>query len=265
MGSSAFGGRGDQVREYFRQKGTVSKWWDPERDALKHFFLHEIRIFDSLVKNLPKDITVLDVCTGRGRFAIRLAELGFKHVEGVDISKEMLSLAFKTCAERGVSVNFKFDEAEKLQTIEDGTVSVICLMDAFDHIPDTRATLRTILTKLRSDGMLIGTFVNSNSLYGLLFSMYQRLFGHSKMIAQVFSPGEFRQHLKNSGFTLDQLIGIEIFNLPHSRIPIFRWLLLPFRILGRIEGMLFNGYKTPLLAHLSVMIIFVAKRNNPSK
>lgn len=40
------------------------------------------------------------------------------------------------------------------------------------------------------------------------------------MIAQVFSPSELVAHLEATGFVLERRVGIQLLNLPHTRIPL---------------------------------------------
>ena len=100
-----------------------------------------------------------------------MADMGFTDVTGVDLSEEMLSIARHRAAERGLSIRFRYDEAEHLESIDDNSVGAISVMEAFDHIPDTRAALRAVHRKLRPGGILIGTVVNARSFYGLLFAV----------------------------------------------------------------------------------------------
>jgi 2-polyprenyl-3-methyl-5-hydroxy-6-metoxy-1,4-benzoquinol methylase len=260
--------REDEIRDYFSRPGTVSAWWHPEKSAAKHFFVHELRIFDLLVRDILSEQpalteeSVLDVGTGRGRFAIRLGQLGFGHITGIDLSEEMLSLARENASQQGLEVRFQRDSAESLETVADGSVSLICLMQTFDHIPNTGAALQAVFRKLKPNGILIGTFINQESLYGILFNVYRRLFGSSAMIAQVFAPSEFIRVLQHNGLSLQNLVGVELLNLPHDRIAILRWVLLPFYLIGRIENALFpNGYRAPLLARHSIEVIFLAQRS----
>lgn len=261
--------REDEIRDYFSRPGTVSAWWHPEKSPARHFFAHELRIFDLLVRDILlerpalKNENVLDVGTGRGRFAIRLGQLGFRHITGIDLSEEMLCFARENASKQGLEVQFRRDSAESLETVADNSVSLICLMQTFDHIPDTGAALQAVFRKLKPEGLLIGTFINQESLYGILFDLYRRFSGRSKMIAQVFAPFAFNRALQHNGLSLQHLVGVELLNLPHDRIAILRWVLLPFYLMGRIENALFpKGYHAPLLARHSIEVIFLARRSD---
>lgn len=251
--------RADEVHDYFRRPGTVSAWWDPENDAAKHFLQRSEAVFRDMIREVPRDAPVVDVGTGRGRFAILTAEMGFGDVTGVDLSEEMLSIARRRAAERGLTIRFRCDEAETLASIADNSVRVVSLMEAFDHIPDTQAALQAIHRTLRPGGILIGTVVNARSLYGLLFAVYRALFGRRSMIAQTFSPSEFAGHLKATGFVLERRVGIQLLNLPHTRLPLLRWALSPFRLLGRIEAYLVGDYQGRLSGWCTT-VVFVARR-----
>jgi 2-polyprenyl-3-methyl-5-hydroxy-6-metoxy-1,4-benzoquinol methylase len=251
--------RADEVRDYFRRPGTVSTWWDPENDAAKHFLRRSEAVFSNLIREIPRDVPVLDVGTGRGRFAILAAEVGFTEVTGVDLSEEMLSIARRRADERGVTIRFRCDEAETLASVADDSVGIVSLMEAFDHIPDTRAALQAIHRTLHPGGILIGTFVNARSLYGLLFAVYRALVGRRGMIAQTFSPRVFARHLEATGFVIERQVGIQLLNLPHTRLPLLRWLLSPFRLLGRIEAYMVGDYQGRLSGWCT-SVVFAARR-----
>jgi ubiquinone/menaquinone biosynthesis C-methylase UbiE len=253
--------RMDEVHTYFSKQGTVSQWWYPENGVLKNYYAHQQRIFDSLVKAESLDANILDVCTGRGRFAIRLSQLGFRNITAIDLSEEMLGIAEANARARNANIKFYQDSAETLEKIPDGSMDLICLMEAFDHIPDTGKALKAIFRKLKPEGKLIGTFVNSNSLYGTFFALYQNFIGRSSMIAQTFSPNKFGAALKNSGFKFKDFIGVEFFIFPHDRIPLLRTLLFPSRVLGRLEARLYpKGHSNSLTARFCPSIIFLAKK-----
>ncbi len=260
--------RGDEIRDYFSRPGTVSSWWNPESSPARHFFAHEMRVFDLLVRDLISeqpallDGPVLDVGTGRGRFAIRLAQLGFKRILGVDLSEEMLSYSRDNAFRLGLEIQFRKDSAESLETVADNSISLISLMQTFDHIPNTNAALDTVFRKLKPGGVLIGTIINQDSLYGILFRLW-RLFGRSKMIAQVFAPPAFARILESHGFRLQRLAGIEFLNLPHDRIGWLRPILFPFYLIGRAESKLFpHGYHIPFVAQHCIEVMFIARRPN---
>ena len=258
MTDSGLRARADEVHDYFRRPGTVSAWWDPENDAARHFLRRSETVFQNAIRDIRRDVPILDIGTGRGRFAILAAESGFADVTGVDLSEEMLSIARGRAAERGVTIQFRCDEAETLASVADNAAGVVSLMEAFDHIPDTRAALQAIHRVLRPGGVLIGTFVNARSLYGLLFAVYRALFGR-RMIAQTFSPAEFAGHLDAAGFVLERHVGIQLLNLPHTRLPLLRWVLSPFRLLGRIEAYMVGDHQGRLSGWCTT-VVFVARR-----
>ena len=79
------------------------------------------------------------------------------------------------------------------------------------------------------------------------------------MIAQVFSPSELVAHLEATGFVPERRVGVQLLNLPHTRIPLLKWALSPFRLLGRIEASLIGDYQGRLSAWCT-SIVFAARR-----
>ncbi len=70
-------------------------------------------------------LKILDVGTGTGFIALRLAELGHK-VVGVDFSKNMLKIAEKKAEKAGLKIEFIQGDAEKLPFRDGSFDAVIC-------------------------------------------------------------------------------------------------------------------------------------------
>jgi ubiquinone/menaquinone biosynthesis C-methylase UbiE len=77
---------------------------------------------------------VLDVGTGTGRAAIALAAAG-AHVVGIDASQEMLGVARRRAADRGVAVQFLPGDAHALE-FGDGTFDASVSFRVLMHAPD---------------------------------------------------------------------------------------------------------------------------------
>ena len=105
--------RDQLLKEYFRKFSTVSKWWEPElkEGVYKEKYIRERADIISLT-NKPKGKTILDVGTGKGRFAIDFALRGDK-VTACDISKEMLDIAKKRAKRVGVESKITFELGDK--------------------------------------------------------------------------------------------------------------------------------------------------------
>jgi len=98
---------------------------------------------------------ILDVGCGSGRYAIELARRGAR-VTGVDVSREMLSIARKIAREDGLSDRCTFLEGDFQSLNFERPFSITLAIGFFDYIPSPAL----YLGKMRelTEGKLIATF-----------------------------------------------------------------------------------------------------------
>lgn len=94
------------VKKYFKRKGTVSKWWDPESITLNWFKTLLSDQENILRKISPKGRIILDAGTGRGRFASNFALAGVKRVIALDLSEEMIKIAREKAENFGMEIRW---------------------------------------------------------------------------------------------------------------------------------------------------------------
>jgi cyclopropane fatty-acyl-phospholipid synthase-like methyltransferase len=89
--------------------------------------------------------TILDVGCGTGRFAFEYLKRGAKHVTGIDIAENMLTICRQRAEAEKVSERCSFVHLNPLQ-YEPGTQFDVCIgIGLFDYIPDALP----MLTKMR--------------------------------------------------------------------------------------------------------------------
>ena len=89
----------DVVNHYRRATANIGLWKSEQ-------IVFE-RVFD-------KDARILDLGTGTGRIAIGLAEIGYNHVLGIELSREMAKEARRIARVMELSVYFRQGDATKL-------------------------------------------------------------------------------------------------------------------------------------------------------
>ena len=125
------------------------KYWD--KVAHKKFFTHPVK-FDRLHELLPEEAKILDYGCGYGRTCADLAAHGYRHVIGVDVSREMIR--------RGKSL---FPELELLHvapgplSFKAGTFNACILFGILTCIPTDKGhhrLIKDIHRILKPDGIL---------------------------------------------------------------------------------------------------------------
>lgn len=151
------------VERYFSKTGTVARWWEPESDAVnprqRQCYAEERRRVIEFVR--PQGKAILDLCTGKGRFAIELARAGAARVVAVDISREMLNIASARAEEAGVGRIVEFKLAKADDTGERGSSfdAAVCIQ-ALMHVPDPAAVIRELARVTRPRGSIAVDHVN---------------------------------------------------------------------------------------------------------
>jgi SAM-dependent methyltransferase len=107
---------------------------------------------DSLVQDLLQCDTVIDFGCGGGEEAVELAQLGCKHVIGLDIQENVLEIARARAADRGLSDRCEF------RSTTDTPADAIVSLDAFEHFHEPDKILAIMYGLLRPGGFVAVSF-----------------------------------------------------------------------------------------------------------
>jgi len=94
--------------------------------------------------DLKQDDRILDLCCGHGRHSLELARRGFKNVEGLDISKYLISVARAHASEEGLNVKFTEGDARHLPYPNEYFDAVLILGNSFGYFDDAKDDLRVL-------------------------------------------------------------------------------------------------------------------------
>jgi ubiquinone/menaquinone biosynthesis C-methylase UbiE len=100
---------------------------------------------------------VLDVGTGPGRIAIRIAKLNPRlSIDAVDLSASMLALAERNAREQGVGdrIHFSRGDAKRIP-FADGTFDLVVCHNMLHQLPDPLSTVKEIVRVTRPQGALL--------------------------------------------------------------------------------------------------------------
>ncbi len=164
------------VKEYYKRKGTISKWWHPESlDASKNpvrpfrdIYVREKEDVISIIE--PEGKIILDAGAGDGRLTMELFKRGAKGVYALDISDEMLKIARKKMKKQSIYDNFGFvqGDIENLGFKENMFDVVVCI-HTFVHLPSPSKAIYELAKIIKPGGKLILDITNRNFLYNVAY------------------------------------------------------------------------------------------------
>jgi len=138
------------VKHYFRDPGTVVRWWNPEDSGDPHFDHFKEQLSWVMGQFVWCGALVLDVGTGKGRFSIPYAQEQAR-VVAMDLSTEMLLEARQRSRNVGATPAFVLGDAEHLPFAERAFEIVSC-MEMLMHVPDPQAVIREVARVMHPDG-----------------------------------------------------------------------------------------------------------------
>jgi D-alanine-D-alanine ligase len=93
---------------------------------------------DMLVEllDLNRGDRILDLCCGNGRHSVELAKRGYRHVYGLDYSKDLLNIARERVREEGLDISFRWGDARHLPYPDNFFDAVIMMGNSFGYFED---------------------------------------------------------------------------------------------------------------------------------
>ncbi|WP_457557301.1 class I SAM-dependent methyltransferase [Candidatus Harpocratesius sp.] len=218
-------GRADlrNVINYYRKKALhydedYSEWyWKLYNDLTWNF----------LKPYLPHNNTarVLDVGAGTGKWAIKLAKMGF-HVDCIDISPEMLKIAKEKVKifDLTSNITFQIKDIRDLSYLSDNSYDlVLALGDVISYCIDDSLAVKELYRVTKHDGWCIAS-LDSKFIYMLNHIKYNQ-FKVLKSVEQtgisyffknhpvkVYTPQELQNLFQNAGFNVNEICGKSIFS-----------------------------------------------------
>jgi ubiquinone/menaquinone biosynthesis C-methylase UbiE len=159
------------------------------------------RVYALMEKALNKDMRVLELATGTGIVALRIA--GYvKSVDATDFSKKMIEAAKRKPAPGNVSFNVA--DACAL-AYEDASFDAAVVSNALHIMPRPEPALESIRRVLKPEGVLIApTYTHgSNTLAGRICSAVMRAAG--LRIYNLWTSEEYPEFIERNGFKVTKL------------------------------------------------------------
>lgn len=148
-----------KAKEFWSSSKSYPLVWEPEEQSRRELYIKERA--DVIKLTAPKGKTVLDVGTGKGRFAIAFALSGAKWVTGLDLSQEMLNIGAERAEAVGhKDITFELGDAENLR-YQDESFDIVCCMQTFEFLPNPEEALREFVRVCKRGGVLVVSAANS--------------------------------------------------------------------------------------------------------
>lgn len=109
----------------------------------------------------------LDVGCGGGLLSEALTRLGGV-VTGIDASPEGIKVAKEHARQMELEVDYRHTSAEGLAKSEAESFDVVCAMEILEHVASPPAFLKTVLSLLKPDGILIISTIEKTAFARLL-------------------------------------------------------------------------------------------------
>lgn len=185
------------------------------------------RIGRRLAARLPatRDRRLLDVGSGRGGPAIRLADQFGFDVTGVDLVGYNVRRARANAAARGVDTTFLVGDATDLP-IQSGSLTACTAIDALVYLPDREAVVGEIADALEPGGVLVfSDLVAATGLDERTRDAVAR-FGEAWDMPSPGTVPDYERALESAGFDVITVEDISAYSVRRFRkwTALFRWL-----------------------------------------
>ena len=200
-----------EIQDFFDQM-SVNRDQKLNRNTLHHY--EQLMRQEAVIELLDPTIgeVVLDAGAGNLRDSVLFLSLGMK-VISLDISAGMLLEGIYKIRDESTPACLQ-GSALNLP-LSNGIFDKISCSEVIEHIPDYQLVLREFNRCLKSNGILVITTPNWNSLYGVnrrLIEFVQKLFQMKAWGKHPFDEwktyDELEKIIENSGFRIDRKLGI---------------------------------------------------------
>ncbi len=181
------------------------KYWDKLTPRYEPFIEKYWKIYPSLLDKISEDVNsgdiVLDVATGSGLVALKVAEQAAQ-VYAVDISQPMIEEAEKKMMEKEIkNVEFSVEDAYKLPFDNDIFDTVIC-NNALHNMKYPENVLSEIKRVLKPGGLFIAIIVGVGESFKFKIALtISTLIGQLPVFHKL-NLDEFADFITKSGFTV---------------------------------------------------------------
>lgn len=157
--------------EVERFSRIAAEWWDPKGkfaplhrfNPVRLAFIRDQALYrfgrDPAARRPFEGLRLLDIGCGGGLLCEPMTRLGFA-VTGVDASERNIATASTHAAEQGLTIDYRASTAEALVEAGEPLFDVILNMEVIEHVTDPAAFLRSCVSLLKPEGLMIVATLN---------------------------------------------------------------------------------------------------------
>jgi len=197
--------------EHFNRQAHI--WWDTEGEFGALHKINPLRI-EFIQQYQPiTEQKILDIGCGGGILSEALAQAGAE-VTGIDLAKEVLTIAKLHALEAGVKVNYQLVSAEAHAHVHPESYDMVTCMEMLEHVPDPSAIIHAAAKTTKPGGWLFFSTLN-RTLKSYLLAIFaaENLLNlvpkgthtHEKFL----TPAELTAMAREAGLILKASAGIE--------------------------------------------------------
>lgn len=141
-------------------------WWDAHGKMGMLHTINPLRLkfilqqMDARQPDTPPP-RIVDVGCGGGILTEALAKAGAQ-ATGIDLSELSLEVARQHAGEHGLTIDYRYQDAEQLAQQQAGSFDVVTCMEMLEHVPDPAAVIAACARALKPGGRAIFSTINRN-------------------------------------------------------------------------------------------------------
>lgn len=200
----------DELANFNRLSST---WWDSEGEfgalhKINPFRIEFIQRFQPITGQ-----TIVDIGCGGGILSESMASLG-ADVTGIDLAKEVLTVAKLHSLDSGIAVHYKLISAEEYAVNHFEQHDIVTCMEMLEHVPNPQSIIKAVADCVKPGGWVFFSTLNRNFKSYLLaiFAAEQVLnlvpkgtHHHDKFI----TPAEMDAMARHAGLQIRDCAGID--------------------------------------------------------
>lgn len=240
------------------------KWHSDTPEHIEGMKQYSLGLLSSFLPE-NKEIRILEIGCGMGFAMLALQDLGYAHLEGIDIDHGQV----QSCIQKGLNVTHTEDSTTYLDS-HINEYDLIVVLDVIEHIPHEGQLefVRAICQALKPDGQIVCTVPNANSS---LASRWRYIDWTHHLS---FTEHSLDFLLYNAGFQTIEVFPTEFFHTPNIRwlsrsilrkwfwkATLHWWIFRFFRTLRRLEMIGELGWDQGAIVPLSLNLLARGSKN----